>query len=469
MVREWTRPGENAYGVRVSSRGFLKNEKSDMIQLRDYQIEIAKKACDIIHAHGIAYLALEVRTGKTLCALQTAVNYGAKKVLFITKKKAIASILSDYDKLKADFLIIVTNYEQVAKLPPHDFDFIIVDEAHSMGAFPKPSKRTIDIRTICHGKPVLLLSGTPSPESYSQLYHQLTLSDKSPFAKYRNFYTWAKDFVRIKQKRIGAGQLINDYSDADGNKIWAHIKHLFIRFTQEDAGFVAPVDEKVLVVDMQEETIRIYKELEKHHIYTRYIPHSGREIVATVNSGADLINKLAQISSGTLIFDDEPKGVIIDWSKASFIVSCFAGKKIAVFYRYKAELELLKSFFPKWTESPEQFNAGHDLTFLGQIQAAREGVNLSTADALVMYNIDFSATSYFQARARIQSKDRKGSAPMYWIFSSHGIEQKIYTAVTNKTNFTYSYYRKEHGGKYTEQHKEGNGTKRLAGAATGGG
>jgi hypothetical protein len=41
-----------------------------------------------------------------------------------------------------------------------------------------------------------------------------------------------------------------------------------------------------------------------------------------------------------------------------------------------------------------------------QIVAGREGVNLSTADALVFYNIDFSATSYWQARARLQTKDR---------------------------------------------------------------
>jgi hypothetical protein len=435
--------------------------------LRDYQEDISKKGMDILRKYGILYLAMEVRTGKTLTALATAERGGYRNVLFVSKKKAIPSIEADREKMSAKMNLMVVNFERVEKLTVGGFDLIIIDEAHGTGAFPKPSKRTLALRKICAGKDVIFLSGTPSPESYAQLYHQLSISGRSPFAAYTNFYKWANAFVTIRRKRIGGGQMVNDYSQANGDLIWKHIKHLFIRFTQEEAGFVAPVDEIILEVEMAEDSKRIYRDLERHKLHTRSIPHSGREINATVNSGADLINKLSQISGGTLLFDDQPNGVIIDWSKATFIVSYFIGKKIAIFYRYKAELELLKAFFPNWTDSPELFNASSTLTFLGQIQAAREGVNLATADALVMYNIDFSATSYFQARARIQSKERQGSAPLYWIFSKHGVERKIYQAVTNKTNFTYSYYRTHYVGKTnTSQNKEGANQTRLDSPAT---
>ena len=419
--------------------------------LRDYQIDIASKGSEILKTHGLLCLFMEVRTGKSLTALEIARRNGYKSVLFLTKKKAVASIDSDYQRLSPGYKFHCTNMEQAAKLNPDEYDHVIVDESHSFGAFPKPSQRTLAVRKLCVGKPVTFLTGTPSPESYSQLYHTLSISSFSPFKQYTNFYKWAQHFVNVKKKRIGAGMLINDYSDANGDLIWKHIKHFCIMFTQAEAGFVAPVDEIILEVEMSIESQRIYREIEKHKLYTRSIPQSGREINATVNSGGDLINKLAQISSGTLIFDDVPLGVIIDWSKATFIVSYFIGKKIAIFYRYKAELELLKAFFPNWTDSPELFNASTNLTFLGQIQSAREGVNLSSADALVMYNIDFSATSYFQARARIQSKERQGSAPLYWIFSKHGIERKVYQAVINKTNFTHSYYRTHHVGKSNQK------------------
>jgi hypothetical protein len=64
---------------------------------------------------------------------------------------------------------------------------------------------------------------------------------------------------------------------------------------------------------------------------------------------------------------------------------------------------------------------------------------------MVMYNIAFSATSYYQARARIQTRDRTKAAKLYWIFSDHGIEDKVYGVVKKKKNFTSYYFKKEYG------------------------
>ena len=95
------------------------------------------------------------------------------------------------------------------------------------------------------------------------------------------------------------------------------------------------------------------------------------------------------------------------------------------------------------TQSPEEFNKRSDLIFFSQIQSGREGVNLSTADAIVRLNIDFSSVSYQQARARMQSKDREKEALLYWIFAENGIESKIYDRVINKQDYTISYFRKD--------------------------
>ena len=59
--------------------------------LRDYQIEISDRAAKALKYHKIAYLAMEVRTGKTMTALAAAYKFAASKVLFCTKKKAIIS------------------------------------------------------------------------------------------------------------------------------------------------------------------------------------------------------------------------------------------------------------------------------------------------------------------------------------------------------------------------------------------
>ena len=88
--------------------------------------------------------------------------------------------------------------------------------------------------------------------------------------------------------------------------------------------------------------------------------------------------------------------------------------------------------------------AGSDAVFVSQIVSGREGLNLSTADALVFYNIDFSATSYWQSRARIQTKDRTETAQIYWVFSYNGIEDKIYKTVMDKKDYTLNHFKKDY-------------------------
>jgi superfamily II DNA or RNA helicase len=405
--------------------------------LRDYQIQISKEAVAILKAHGMVYLAMQVRTGKTLTSLSTANQYGAKKVLFLTKKKACESIYGDFKKLQPSFDLYVTNYEQLKNVGFEHFDLIILDEAHSLGQFPKPAAKIELLKKICAGKPVIYLSGTPTPESFSQLYHQFYVSSCSPFKEYANFYKWAKDFVKVKVKYIYNRQ-INDYSSADKTKIDHFTKHLFISYSQEQAGFTQDVKEEVLTVKMQPLTYTIADQLIKRRVV---IGQSGSEIVA--DTEVSMQQKLHQIYSGSVI-TTEGKALAFDNSKASFIKAHFAEKKIAIFYKFKAELEMLRATFGNQiTESPELFNKSTDLVFASQIQSGREGINLSTADALIMFNIDFSAVSYFQARARLQTRDRTKPCLLYWLFADGGLEEKIYKVVTQKKDYTLSYFLKD--------------------------
>ena len=90
-----------------------------MINLRDYQERIADQACALLTVHGLAYLAMQVRTGKTITALYTAELLRRhsllpmRNVVFLTKKKAIESIQNDYARLAPDYILGVMNYEQV--------------------------------------------------------------------------------------------------------------------------------------------------------------------------------------------------------------------------------------------------------------------------------------------------------------------------------------------------------------------
>ena len=74
---------------------------------------------------------MEVRTGKTLTSLGIAERINSTNVLFLTKKKAISSIESDYALFNPEYNLTVTNYESLHKIPDTKWDLIILDEAHS--------------------------------------------------------------------------------------------------------------------------------------------------------------------------------------------------------------------------------------------------------------------------------------------------------------------------------------------------
>ena len=395
------------------------------MKLRDYQINISKLTVDLLNKYKIAYLAMEPRCGKTLTALETCHLFGAKKVLFVTKKKAIGSITSDclfYPQL----LVTVTNYEQVSKMID-DFDVIIIDEAHSIGAFPKPSLRAKMLKEVCINKLIIFLSGTPTPESWSQLYHQFWVSSFSPFKEYINFYKWAKDYVTIKKKYV-FNREINDYSDANIEKIKKDTEILFLNYTQKQAGFTQEVTELFMSVPMPDHLKESIKTLKKDKVWNNVI----------ADTAVKEMSKVHQMCSGTVISEDG-EYIILSYFKAKAIFNQFNGKRIGIFYKFKSEFEMLKNIFD-WTDSPEIFQSGEKSVFLGQFISAREGVRLDTADALIFFNIDFSYLSYEQAKNRLMSKDRINPAPLYWCFSDCGVEKRIFNTVKNKQDFTLQHY-----------------------------
>lgn len=404
--------------------------------LRPYQTEIAYKAYELLQQYKIVYLCMEVRVGKTLTALRAADLYGAKYVIFVTTIKARPSIEKDFEALGPGFRLLVTNYEQLQNIDVEGFDLIIIDEAHKLGQFPKAAKRTAILKNICAALPIIYLSGTPTPESYTQIFYQFWVSSFSPFEE-QNFYKWAKIYCRPKVKYVYSRQ-INDYSDARQDLIKSKIDHLFLSYTQSEAGFVSMVEEHVLKVNMSATTMNLARLLLRDRVIESKAGH-----VILADTAVKMQSKLHQIYSGT-VKSEAGVGVAFDDTKAHFIKHYFKGKKIAVFYKFQAELDLIKKHFEFITASPEEFRDSDGLTFVCQILSGREGTDLQTADALIMFNIDFSSVSYQQARARIQAKDKVLSCPLFWIFAEGGMEEKIYERVKNKQDYTASYFRKDY-------------------------
>ena len=409
------------------------------MNLRDYQSEIAQRANQILSNKNIVYLAMEVRTGKTATSLEIARLYGSKRVLFLTKKKAIRSIENDYRDFgfSEHFDITVMNDESMHKLDDINYDLIIHDEHHRFGAFPKPGIHTKMYKHMFAIKPMIFLSGTPSPESYSQIYHQFWVSAYSPFKHYVNFYRWADDYVNKYQRNIN-GILINEYDKGIEQKIMSAVSEYMITFQQKQAGFSTEIEEEILHIAMSDTTKNIIKKLERDLVV------EGKDEVILADTPVKLMQKIHQLCSGTVKFESG-NSMVIDTTKAEFIKSQFATSKIGVFYKFKEELNALKQVFgDDLTTELHKFDDEDYKVIALQIVSGREGISLKNADYVVFYNIDFSATSYWQARDRMTTMSRKFNK-VYWIFSEGGIEDKIYETVKSKKKFTVNIFKKDYG------------------------
>ena len=315
-----------------------------------------------------------------------------------------------------------------------EFDLLISDEHHRNGAFPKPNQVTKLIKENYSHLPMIFLSGTPHPESYSQIFHQFWVSDYSPF-KEPNFYKWAKTYVNVKDRHLGYA-VVKDYSDAVYLLIKPFVKPYIITFTQEQAGFETEVKENILKVEMQPITYQIANKLKKDLFI---VSKDGNEIIA--DTAVKLMQKLHQIYSGTVLFEDGSSRVT-DNTKASYIKQRFANNKIGIFYKFKAEWECLKqNFGDALTNDLEEFNTTNKNIAL-QIVSGSEGISLKNADYLVYYNIDFSSKNYWQSRERLATKDRLNNE-VFWVFAENGIEEKIYETVLKKKNYTLSIFKKD--------------------------
>jgi len=395
--------------------------------LRHYQLDAVSKGIEILSKKGILILNYEVRTGKTHIALNIATNF--ERTLFVTKKKAISSIENDYNAANYSNSIEVINYEQLHKYGS-DYDLVVFDESHSLSAFPKPSNRAKEAKRICkNGCRVILMTGTLLPESNSQIFFQMWVSAYSPFTP--NFYQWHRQYGKPKLKYTSYGTC-QDYSDVNYSNIKDIIEPYILSYTQAEAGFVSEIKEHFIYVDIEQTTKNAIKLLRKDKLI------EGKSGVVLADTAVKEMQKVHQLYSGTIKFEDGSRKAF-DFTKSKAIAEKFRGKKIAIFYKFIAELEAIKKHNDV-TDNIEEFNTT-DKNIALQIVSGREGINLSAAEAIVYYNIDFSAVSYWQSRDRMTTINRRLS-DVYWIFAKSGIESQIYKAVSNKKDFVLQTFKK---------------------------
>ena len=402
------------------------------MKLYGYQEKVVVEALEILRENQIVCLSLGMRLGKTFISLALAKEKG-DRILFVTKKKAIPSILEDAAKVGVE--ITCVNYESLHKLSEDSFDVIIVDECHSVSAYPKPSKRTKLLGEIFSKNKdcwAIMLSGTFSVESMSQHFHILRVTGKF-WTEYKNFYAWFKDFGIVEQIRV-AGRSVNTYWNTKDTVLRA-IEHLFVALTQKEAGF--SVETSVVDIRLANEGISAFCKKFQRDCVAEMEDYS---IVG--ESAAAVLSKCLQVCGGTVIGDDE-MGHILDfsYSKVEFIET-LEYSKICIFTNFIHERTLLCNELTDFTLDMDEFKNGSPKYFIGSLKSYSEGFDLSLVKdcCLVLYSLCWSGSSFTQICDRQQNKNRVDEIKIYCPLIKDTPEIQLFEAVSNKKNFNNSFY-----------------------------
>lgn len=390
-----------------------------------HQVEAANKLYDILKQKGYAYLAGLPRSGKTYTALLVCEKSPViKNVLVLTKKNAIEG-WERFTK-KNSYITknyVITNYEQVGKSIKSfkDFQLVIIDESHNIGAFPKRTQRTQLIRKLCWDTPHLHLSGTAIVESPCSIYHQMTISKYTPF-NYKSFYHFHREWGISSVKYI-RGMSIVVYDKAKP-ALLDEINKFTVYMTQEDAGIKATATDVLHYVELTLETKKVYNTLLKDKV----LSIKGEEVLA--DTVLKLRVMLHQIEGGTLLDGANDVKLILDnTEKIDYIKNTFGDlEDVGIMCHFVLERQKLSKYF---TKAQIYSSTSH-----------AEGVDLSHLKHFIIYSSDYSGAKFIQRRERITNLNVSNTTQVHHILTKGAVSEQVYNIVSKKKHFNDHTYKK---------------------------
>lgn len=432
-----------------------------LLKPHEYQYD----AIDYCLLHSRSYQALDMGLGKTCIALKWAAHIlkkpETKGVLVIAPLRPVYTTwpeevekwtphltytilhgLNKLSNLNANTDLYFMNYEGIPwlfealqkyfkllkKMP---FRAIIIDEA-SMLKSPRTKRfKTIKKLIKIFPKWRMMLSATPAPKSYMDLWSQYFLLDDgkrlgTSFARFQMTYFYPADRNGFYWfPKDGAEQVILDL-----------VKDITYRLPAD--GYVKMPEriDNIIKLQLPKKVVKLYTELEKKFFLE--FENSKVEIF----SKASLSMKLRQIIQGAIYTDDKGNYETLHTVKVDALkelMETSAGQPILCAIQFRFELDMITKAFPgtpyiaKGISSKEaqhliqKWNKGEIPLLLCHPLSLSHGVNLQTGGHIILwYGLTWSPEQYIQLTGRLE---RQGQINPFVIVHHFIMSNTIDTAV----------------------------------------
>ena len=357
-----------------------------------------------------------------------------------TRKLRISQVLgSAKDRehaLQVDADIYVMNRENVIWLcdkykgKPLPFDMLVIDESSS---FKNPqAKRFKALKRHAFDR-VVLLTGTPAPNTLMDLWPQIYLLDKGERLG-RTITEYRRRYFRPDKTN---GHVVFSYALNPGadSQIYGRITDICMSLKAKDYLTLPDRIDNVIEVVMSDSEKEKYKIMEKEHVLGL-----GQENEISALNAASVANKLLQMANG-YVYDDEGNLVHIHDQKIDRLkelVDVNEGKPMLVFYNYKHDLAAIKEAFPQATELTDDndvadWNKGNIQMLLAHPASAGYGLNLQAGGHIIVwYGLTWSLEQYQQANARLHRQGQTEPVIVHHLVTKGTMDEQVMRSLSRK-------------------------------------
>lgn len=314
----------------------------------------------------------------------------------------------------------------------HDY-FAAGTLVHNCSSFKNPSAKRFRAlkRILPYTNYMVLLTGTPSPNSLMDLWSQMYLVDFGErlgrtVTGYRQRF-FEQDFMGYKWT----------IRDGCSDKIHGLISDKVISMSAEDYLDLPDRIDLEVRVDLPDSVMKRYRELEKTLLAEL---ETGEEVEAV--SAAALANKMLQFSNGAAYHDEHKNWAEIHSTKLDALADIIEdnpGENMLVAYNYKFDLERLQKRFPqaavldKEQSTIDRWNNGEIQMLLAHPASAGHGLNLQRGGALcVWFGLNWSLELYQQFNARLHRQGQEKPVRIIHIVSNGTIDERVLLVLKDK-------------------------------------
>lgn len=342
--------------------------------------------------------------------------------------------------INRDLVCDVVEYYRNKKMK-FPFEIVVIDEFQAFKNYR--SKRFKALKKVRPEiKKIIGLTGTPVPNGLKDLWALVYLLDMG--ARLGTNFTWYRETF-FNTTYLPASHTIINMQPKEGAKkeIYRRIQDIVI--SVKNHGIKLPpltiTNDYCTLTDKEQ---AIYDELEHNAILEFENTQEELNTVTAANQ-AVLLNKLIQLSSGTIYVNQTKEYEIIHKQKINKLLDIIenTNSPVAVAYIYNSEKELLLKELQKAKINVELFDGSPEMTkkwnerkidvMLLQPQSAGAGINIQHGGStLVWYTLTWNLENYLQTNGRFYRQGQKDPVIIHHIVTKHTNDMKVLKKLKNK-------------------------------------